>query len=44
MYNITEQRVCITFCSKIGENAKEIYELIKLVIADIALNYCITFD
>ncbi|XP_060846008.1 protein GVQW3-like [Rhopalosiphum padi] len=44
MDNISEQRACIKFCFKIGKNAKECFELIKLAFGDIALSRCVTFD
>ncbi|XP_015367479.1 PREDICTED: putative uncharacterized protein FLJ37770, partial [Diuraphis noxia] len=44
MDNISEQRACIKFCFKIGKNATESFELIKLAFGDIALSRCVTFD
>ncbi|XP_026811241.1 protein GVQW3-like [Rhopalosiphum maidis] len=44
MDNITEQRACIKFCFKIGKNATETFELIKLAFGDVSLSRCVTFD
>ncbi|XP_025405831.1 protein GVQW3-like [Sipha flava] len=44
MDNISEQRACIKFCFKIGKNATETFELIKLAFGDITLSRCVTFD
>jgi len=44
MDNITEQRACIKFCFKIGKNATETFELIKLAFGDVSFSRCVTFD
>ncbi|XP_025421236.1 protein GVQW3-like [Sipha flava] len=44
MDNISEQRVCIKFCFKIGKNATETFELIKLAFGNVALSRGVTFD
>lgn len=44
MDNITEQRACIKFCFKIGKNATETFELIKLAFGDVSLSRCVIFD
>ncbi|KAL4148085.1 hypothetical protein QTP88_002389 [Uroleucon formosanum] len=44
MDNISKQRTCIKFCLKIGKNATETFELIKLAFGDLALSRCVTFD
>ncbi|KAL4113550.1 hypothetical protein QTP88_017159 [Uroleucon formosanum] len=44
MDNISEQRACIKFYFKIGKNATETFELIKLAFGDLVLSRCVTFD
>lgn len=44
MDNNTEQRACIKFCFKIGKNASETFELIKLAFGDVSLSRCVIFD
>jgi len=44
MDNNTEQCACIKFCFKIGKNASETFELIKLAFGDVSLSRCVIFD
>jgi len=44
MDNITEERACIKRCFKIGKNATDSFESIRLAFGHISLNRCVTFD
>jgi HTH domain in Mos1 transposase len=45
LYKIAISRIaCIKFCFKIGKNATETFELIKLAFEDVSLSRCVTID